>query len=152
MFVPMLLINPTGSIPIVQLSVLDSESPSSHIKMGRALLKLRDSNIAIIGSGFASFHNLRHMFSGATHSPAFKKRNDEWSKAVLDAVMEEDAEVRGKRFEQWRDWPNAYESHPRGGAEHFLPLIVCAGAAGDGQAKSYKDTMVGLDIFSYYWE
>src|ERR1700755_2925454 len=77
-FIPLLLIHPKADIPIIQLSVLDSEDPSTHYKMGQALSQLRDSNIAIIGSGFASFHNLRLMFSGITHDPSFRERNAAW--------------------------------------------------------------------------
>ncbi|OCK75592.1 Extradiol aromatic ring-opening dioxygenase [Lepidopterella palustris CBS 459.81] len=151
-FIPMLLINPSANIPIVQLSVLTSESPTAHFAIGRALSALRESNVAIIGSGFASFHNLRLMFSGAMNDPAFKTRNDAWSKAVGDAVLSEKIEEREEKVARWREWPGAYEMHPKGGAEHFLPLVVCAGAGGEGKGKAYKDRFGGLDMWSYYWE
>ncbi|KAK5156083.1 hypothetical protein LTR04_005700 [Oleoguttula sp. CCFEE 6159] len=151
-FVPMLLIHPAADIPIVQVSVLSSELPSAHFSMGRALSRLRDSNVAIVGSGFASFHNLRIMFSRVAGEPAFRKRNEEWSHAVSGAVKEKDISAREEALSKWREWPGAYEMHPRGGAEHFLPLVVCAGAGGEGQAKSYTDSFMGLDMYSYYWE
>jgi len=151
-FVPMLLVRPEADIPVVQVSVLSSEDPADHLAMGRALRKLRDENVAIVGSGFASFHNLRFMFGGATEQPGFKAKNDEWSRAVTEAAVTKDAKERGHKFEAWRGWPSAYVSHPRGGAEHFLPLVVCAGAAGDEVGKWYTDEYVGLDIYSYYWE
>lgn len=150
-FIPMLLINPAADVPIVQLSVLVSESPADHFRMGRALASLRDSNVAIVGSGFASFHNLRLMFSGIMGDLAFKQRSDAWSKAVGEAVLEKTVEEREEKVKEWRKWPGAYEMHPRGGAEHFLPLIVCAGAGGEGQGGSYKDSFNGLDMYSYYW-
>lgn len=148
----MTLIHPSASIPIIQLSVLRSEDPAAHFRMGQALSKLRSQNIAIIGSGFASLHNLRHMFSGVTRTPTFKSLNEEWSKQVTDAVQTEDVSERGKKFEGWRLWKGAYDMHPRGGAEHFLPLVVCAGAGGEGKAKAFTDEFVGLDMWSYYWE
>lgn len=151
-FVPMLLANPAADIPIVQLSVLDSESPSAHLSMGRALHRLRESNVAVVGSGFASFHNMRHFFSGITYEPDFRARSDRWSEAVGEAMGSERLEARERKVESWREWPGAYEMHPRGGAEHFLPLIVCAGAGGDQKGESYKDAFLGLDIHSYYWE
>ena len=150
-FIPMLLINPAADVPIVQLSVLVSESPADHFRMGRALASLRDSNVAIVGSGFASFHNLRLMFSGIMGDPTFKQRNDAWSKVVGEAVLEKTVEEREEKVKEWRKWPGAYEMHPRGGAEHFLPLVVCAGAGGEGQGGSYKDSYNGLDMYSYYW-
>ncbi|QDS77668.1 hypothetical protein FKW77_003329 [Venturia effusa] len=151
-FVPMLLVNPKADIPIIQLSVLNSEDPATHLKMGHALSSLRNTNIAIIGSGFSSFHNSRLMFSGVTDNPSFRKRNKAWNTAVKDAIEEEDVQKRGEKLAEWRTFPNAYEMHPRGGAEHFLPLIVCAGAGGAGKAKSYTDGFLGLDIYSFYWD
>lgn len=147
----MTLINPNANVPIVQLSVLTSESPSTHYQMGRALSKLRDANVAIIGSGFASFHNIGLLRTGALGDPSFVQRTKAWNDAVSDAVTEKDEKKREEKLLEWRKWPGAFEMHPRGGAEHFLPLIVCAGAAGDEQAKFYDDEFMGLNIFSFYW-
>ncbi|KAF1844190.1 Extradiol aromatic ring-opening dioxygenase [Cucurbitaria berberidis CBS 394.84] len=151
-FVPMKLIDPKAKIPIVQLSVLASESPAQSYAIGRALSTLRSQNVAIIGSGFATFHNLRLMFSGTSDTPQFKQQNVEWSKAVTDAAMTNNDVEREKKFTQWRSWPESFVMHPRGGAEHFLPLIVCAGAAGESAGRNYADDFRGLDMWSYYWE
>jgi aromatic ring-opening dioxygenase catalytic subunit (LigB family) len=147
----MLLIRPQADIPIVQLSVLSSEDPADHYKMGQALATLRDRNIAIIGSGFASFHNLRLMFSGVSSDPAFRVRNAAWNDAITEAVSAADAAKRAEKLKDWRSFPGAYEMHPRGGAEHFLPLIVCAGAGGKGEPEKYTDEFMSLDMYSYYW-
>lgn len=147
----MKIVNPSADIPIVQVSVLKSESPKDHFAMGLALSKLRDSNIAIIGSGFASFHNLGLMFNGGIKDQGFKGRNEAWSKAVTDATTEPNVQEREKKFEGWRKWTGGLEMHPPGGGEHFLPLIVCAGAGGDGKAELYKDEFMGLSMYSYYW-
>ena len=148
----MKLIDPSATTPIVQLSVLASEDPAQSYANGRALSTLRSQNIAIIGSGFATFHNLRLMFSGASSTPEFKKQNTEWSRAVTEAAMTDDDKGRGDKFEHWRTWPAAYTMHPRGGAEHFLPLIVCAGAAGTTSGRKYADDFMGVDMWSYYWD
>ncbi|KAF2995229.1 hypothetical protein E8E13_002410 [Curvularia kusanoi] len=151
-FIPMMLIDPAASVPIVQMSVLASESPSQSFAIGQALASLRAQNIAIIGSGFATFHNLRLMFSGASSTPDFKRANVEWSDAVSDAATTSDIAEREKKFADWRNWPNAYTMHPRGGAEHFLPLIVCAGAGGETVGRKYADDFRGTDMWSYYWD
>ena len=148
----MKLIDPSAKTPIVQVSVLASESASQSYAIGRALNSLRSQNIAIVGSGFATFHNLRLMFSGISSTPDFQKKNTDWSNAVTDAAMTDDVKQRAKKFEDWRQWPNAYTMHPRGGAEHFLPLIVCAGAAGETKGRSYADDFMGLNMWSYYWD
>ena len=151
-FVPMKLIDPQAKIPIVQLSVLASESPSESYAIGRALSTLRSQNIAIVGSGFATFHNLRLMFSPAFSTPQFIQQNTEWSNAVSGAAMTDDDATREKKFAEWRSWPGSYLMHPRGGADHFLPLIVCAGAAGKSAGKKYADEYRGIDMWSYYWD
>lgn len=150
-FVPMLLVRPQADVPIVQLSVLRNEDPAAHYAMGQALAALRDEGVAIVGSGFASFHNLRLMFSGITRDPTFKQKLTEWNDAVTSAVEVPGAKDRDQRFRSWRHWPAAYIAHPNGGAEHFLPLIVCAGAAGDDPGRWYADDYLGMDIHSYYW-
>jgi len=151
-FIPMLLINPKADIPIVQLSVLSSDSPAQHYAMGRALSSLRDSGVAIIGSGMPTFHNLRIMFSGGANDKGFKTRNAQWSETLTNAVKTENSEERGKKFDSWREWIGAKEAHPVGGVEHFLPLIVCAGAGGEGKAESFADDVMGTKQWSYYWK
>lgn len=156
-FVPMTLINPKADIPIVQVSVLKSEDPAQHFAMGRALQKLRDENIAVIGSGFASFHNLAKMGElmmgrqlGGAVSP-FKKRSDEWNDALTGAVSGESTSDRVAALKEWRKFPHADEMHPKYGGEHFLPLLVCSAAGGDEKAGFYKDEFIGIDVFTYYW-
>ena len=147
----MLLINPKADIPIVQLSVMSSDSPAQHYAMGRALSSLRDSGVAILGSGMPTFHNLRLMFSGGANDKGVKTRNAQWSETLTSAVKTEDVEERGRKFDGWRDWVGAKEAHPVGGVEHFLPLIVCAGAGGQDKAEAFGDDVGGTKQYSYYW-
>lgn len=138
----------------MQLSVLTSEDPAAHFRMGRALATLRDANIAIVGSGFASLHNLRLMFSlmrGGDLGVIGKTKT--WNAALKEAVVGEglSLEEREAKLAKWREFPNAYDMHPRGGAEHFLPLLVCVGAGGEG-GQGYVDDFHGVDIWSFFWE
>lgn len=148
----MTLINPSANVPIVQLSVLQSDSPAQHYAMGKALAPLRDSNVAIIGSGMPTFHNLRLMFSGAADNPDIKARNAKWSEQLTSTVKTENSTERGTKLEGWRDWVGAREAHPQGGVEHFLPLLVCAGAGGEGEAGAFGDDVMGTKQYTYYWK
>lgn len=93
---------------------------------------------------------MRNLLSGSTSD--FKARNVEWSDAVTKAAKTKDDKEREQEFRNWREWPNSYLNHPRGGAEHFLPLIVAAGAAGDQGAEEYADEFMGLQMWSYFWQ
>ncbi|KAG8159231.1 hypothetical protein KVR01_010892 [Diaporthe batatas] len=154
-FIPFMLINPAADVPIVQLSVLQSEDPEEHIRMGRALSTLRDSNVAIVGSGFASLHDfalMRPLMSGdASAVGHIKTVTSEFNKVLTDVVQEKDSQERARKLAEWRKFPRAYDIHPRYGAEHFMPLLVCAGAGGDEKAGAYKDDFGGVDIWSYFW-
>ena len=90
----MLLINPKADIPIIQLSVMSSDSIAQHYAMGRALAPLRDSGIAIVSSGMATFHNLRLMFSSSTSNVRFQRRNKEWSDRLTATITKEKSNKR----------------------------------------------------------
>lgn len=49
--------NPLG-VPLVQVSLFSQEDPNMHFALGKAVSKLRDEGVVIIGSGMA-VHNLR---------------------------------------------------------------------------------------------
>lgn len=155
-FVPLKLAIPEANVPIVQVSVLASEDPEKHLRMGRALSSLREKNIAIVGSGFASFHNLRLMMGLRHANPSegadIRAISQEWN-AALNAVLDANKTVeRWQGLTGWRALPGADTMHPPRGGEHFMPLLVCAGAAGEGEGtRRYKDDFMGFDIFTYYW-
>lgn len=124
-FVPLLLAFPSASIPTVQLSLRRSLDAAEHLAIGRALAPLRDEGVLILGSGF-SYHNLRAMVAGGGPDVAGASgRFDRW----LTAAVLADPVERAERLAQWTAAPDARACHPR--AEHLIPLMVAAGAAGD---------------------
>ena len=151
----MALAHPAADVPIVQISVLRSEDPTTHLRMGRALRSLREDNIAIVGSGFASFHNLRAMMAmryGGGDVERIKAISEKWNAALTAAVTAPGSDERWKGMQGWRGLPGADVMHPPRAGEHFMPLIVCAGAAGDEEeTRLYKDDYMGVDIYTYYW-
>lgn len=154
-FIPLLLVHPKADVPIVQVSVLHNEDGTEHIKMGKALATLRASNIAIVGSGFASLHHfgLFRALRGsdkAGRDSIKASTTDPWNDA-LTAAVEESTEGRWDALANWRKIPKADEIHPPGGGEHFMPLVVCAGAGNGDKVRYYKDQYFGQDIYTYYW-
>ena len=58
MFVPLKLIFPDADVPIVQVSLLATLDPKTHIKIGESLAPLREQGVLIFGSG-STTHDLR---------------------------------------------------------------------------------------------
>jgi aromatic ring-opening dioxygenase catalytic subunit (LigB family) len=119
-FVPLKLSWPQAEIPTIQLSLLASLDPESHLRIGRALAPLRDEGVLIIGSGM-SYHNLRGWKDPYADAEG---RFDAWLRETATL----DPEERDRRLSKWNEAPAAKLAHPR--AEHLLPMMVVAGAAG----------------------
>jgi aromatic ring-opening dioxygenase catalytic subunit (LigB family) len=118
-FVPMQVMVPDASVPVLQLSLRTDMDPAAHLALGRALAPLRREGVLIVGSGL-SYHNLRRLGAAAqAPSAAF----DAW---LQDTLAAEPAE-RSQRLTDWERAPSARLSHPR--EEHLIPLLVALGAA-----------------------
>lgn len=121
---PLLLMYPEAQVPVVQLALQPHLGTAHHFALGAALAPIRDEGILIMASGGAT-HNLGRIRGGGNGSaPKWVSAFTEW---LTGAVVEgRSAELVNYR----RIAPYAAENHPS--EEHFLPLIVAAGAAGEG--------------------
>ncbi len=148
MFIPLRCMYPTASLPCVQLSLLRSLDPAEHIRMGRALRKLREKNILVIGSGL-SFHNLRTFFHPDAGIRDKSAVFQEWLLETCTAAAFSENE-RTDRLRHWRDAPEAAFCHPR--EEHLLPLHVCFGMAGEAAAEVvFYDDLMNIPVISLLW-
>jgi aromatic ring-opening dioxygenase catalytic subunit (LigB family) len=142
-FVPLKLTYPDADVKVVQLSLQAGLDPALHLAMGRALAPLRDEGIFIIGSGM-SFHNMRAFGSPRAHDMSFAF--DAW---LRESMLLPPAE-REARLRSWASAPQARLAHPR--EEHLLPLMVCAGAAGDSQGTlGYSGSMMGARLSAFHF-
>jgi len=133
-FVPLKLALPDADIPVVQLSLLTSLDPATHLAAGRALAPLRDEGVLIVGSGM-SWHNMRGF------SPAFTGKSEAFDAWLSQAMT--DPSARDEAIRHWSDGPYAREAHPR--EEHLAPLFVAAGAAeGEPGRHAFRD--VAMDV------
>ncbi len=139
-FIPFMLIYPEAQLPIVQLSLRSDLDATFHIELGRALAPLREEGVWVVGSGM-SYHNLRRFGSAATlPSRAF----DEW---LTGAVLSENVR-RNQLLIHWNEAPEARVCHPR--AEHLIPLMVVAGAAGkDAGKRIFHTELMGAAVSAY---
>lgn len=124
-FVPLVLMYPDATIPVVSLSLKKGYDPLAHIRLGEALALLREEGVLILGSGL-TYHNLRAFgLAGSTASEAFET----W---LTKTVMQPNHKCQEQLLD-WEKAPYARFAHPR--EDHLLPLMVNVGAAGNDTGK-----------------
>ncbi|KAJ3361751.1 hypothetical protein HDU91_003768 [Kappamyces sp. JEL0680] len=139
-FVPLKLVAPEETIPVVQISVLQSQNARELLAYGEALESLRNQNIAIVGSGM-TFHNMQLLMNPSANA---RQANERFEGSLAD-IMVLPLEERKRKLEAWRsELPNALSCHPQGRAEHFSPLLVVAAAGGSDACRVEK-----IDCFTY---
>jgi len=142
-FIPLKLVFPDADVPVVQLSLRRDLDPAAHIAAGRALAALRDEGVLIVGSGM-SFHNMRG-YGDPRYTPV-SAAFDRW----LTAAVQSAPSLRDALLGDWERAPHARDSHPPGGEEHLLPLMVAAGAAGDSVGrKVYSETVMETELSAF---
>jgi 4,5-DOPA dioxygenase extradiol len=119
-YVPLTVMYPEADVPVLQIS-MPALDPEELFELGRALAPLREEGVLVFGSGFLT-HNMRYAFRPGI--PEWARQFDEW---VADALRRFDVGAL-KDFE--RRAPDAAVALPTW--EHYAPLLVCVGAAGDG--------------------
>ncbi|HEU4665558.1 MAG TPA: class III extradiol ring-cleavage dioxygenase [Dokdonella sp.] len=143
-FVPFLLAWPRADVPVVQLSLQAGLDPEAHFAIGRALAPVRDEGVLVVGSGM-SYHNLREFFADDPRVVADAARFDA---ALTHAVEDPEARSRDAQLVDWKRLPAALACHPR--AEHLLPLMVVAGAAGDDPGRrTFHDRVFGKAVSAF---
>ncbi len=123
-WVPLMHMFPEADVPVVELSVQPARGAAHHLALGRALAPLSEHGILIIGSGHAT-HNLRDWMMQVRQPSKlpYVGQFADWLAGRL-AANDSDALV------DWREQgPDAKRAHPTD--EHFLPLLVAYGAAGE---------------------
>ncbi|CAI9108805.1 OLC1v1008496C1 [Oldenlandia corymbosa var. corymbosa] len=138
-WVPLMLMYPEADIPVCQLSVQSSRSGTYHYEMGRALANLKEEGYLIIGSGSAT-HNLRTL-SSSNNVASWALEFDTWLKeALLDGRYDDVNHYEEKA-------PHARTAHPW--PEHFYPLHVAMGAAGEKSKAELIHHSWSAGTFSY---
>jgi 4,5-DOPA dioxygenase extradiol len=133
-YIPLMCMYPQADIPVLQIS-LPSQQPDELFAVGRALAPLRDEGVLVIGSGFLT-HNLRAL--ALRETPAWAHDFDAWS---ADVIARHDVDAL---LDYRRRAPGVRESLPT--HEHFVPVIVAAGAAG-----AAGETAVTFPITGFWW-
>lgn len=143
-FVPLTVAFPKADIPVVQLSLVNTLDPATHIKLGKALEPLRNEGVLIIGSGM-SYHNMRGFMSQNPDTKDNSKKFDDW---LTRTILNSDTNARNQALIKWQYAPAALECHPH--SEHLVPLFIVAGAAGNDQGnQDYSGMIMGVKVSAY---
>jgi 4,5-DOPA dioxygenase extradiol len=126
---------PKRDVPVVQISVQPALGTAHHLAVGRALAPLAERDVLIVGSGHVT-HNLRDWF-GSHGAGATLPYVEAFARWLEDRLVAHDTEAVLAYRERA---PSAARAHPT--EEHFLPLYIALGAAGEAPVveKVYSGT------------
>jgi 4,5-DOPA dioxygenase extradiol len=144
---PLMLMYPRADIPVLQVSIQPDLGPAHHVRLGRALQKLRGEGVLIISSGSFT-HDLSEFRGQSLNEPVPDWVNGfaDWFSDALSAGRIEDLiDYRQKA-------PFARKNHPT--EEHLLPLFASLGAAGanwraEQLHKSATYGILRMDVYSF---
>ncbi|ROR34590.1 DODA-type extradiol aromatic ring-opening family dioxygenase [Inmirania thermothiophila] len=117
-------------MPVLQLSVCPPRDGAFHLALGRALRPLRGAGWLLVASG-GIVHNL-----AALRWDAPEAAPEPWAEAFVHAVEAALAAGDLEALAEPRALPGGRRAHPS--VEHYLPLLVAAGAAGGPMAALYR--------------
>jgi 4,5-DOPA dioxygenase extradiol len=127
-WVPLLRLFPRADVPVLQFSVQPGRCARHHLSLGAAVAPLAAEGVLIVGSGHMT-HNLGEWLRGGTGPSPRTTAFRDWVHARLLAGD----------TEALLDWPHAapYAGYAHPTPEHFLPLFVALGAAGERHAAEW---------------
>jgi len=120
-WVPLRFLYPEADVPVFQLSLPASLDAKQAYALGQALRPLRAEGVLVVGSGSLTHNLYEFRMHDDGHEAEYAREFAAWVRQVVEARDDE-------RLQQaLAIAPHAKRAHPT--AEHFLPLLVAAGAA-----------------------
>jgi 4,5-DOPA dioxygenase extradiol len=138
-WVPLLYLAPEADIPIVQVSMPAGLNTYQAWKLGKALAPLREMNVLIVASGSLT-HNLYEFRGAATQGADYVKEFAAWTAQNLQAGNTD------LLLDYRQHAPSAERAHPTD--EHFLPLLIALGAAGERYATRVVEGGVSYGVLA----
>ena len=144
-WVPLSAMFSDANVPVAQLSLVRQGSPAAHLALGRALAPLREEGVLILASG-AITHNFDWLDWHGESEPLPQAR------AFSDWVGARLAEGDVPAMLDYRATESGSDAHPS--EEHFLPLFVALGAAGDARPVRHQPRFAygSLSMDAYVWQ
>ncbi|QWT19638.1 dioxygenase [Bacillus sp. NP157] len=142
-WVPLRYLRPEADTPVLQVSMPHNLDVDSALALGKALAPLRERGVAVIGSGSLT-HNLREA-RPSRDTEDYAQAFAAWARGAV--LAGDTATLRDYR----RRAPSALRAHPS--EEHYLPLLVAAGAAGNDAAMAIDGGVtygvLSMDCFAW---
>ena len=121
---------PDADVPIVQLSIDETQPAQFHYDLGRRLLPLRDEGVLVIGSGNL-VHNL-HTYAWGKHDP----EPFDWAVRFEAFARERIQKREHQPLIDYEDLgPDAQRSAPT--PDHYLPLLYILGLQQEDDAVAF---------------
>ena len=135
-----------AQLPVTQLSVAPGQGFEAHHRLGQKLADLREEGVLILASGVI-VHNLARADLGKP----MNTRPETWARDFMAAVDEAVAAGDADTLCDPMSLEGAVLSVPT--TEHYLPLLVAAGAAGDDRVQGFASVwrFANLSQHSYRW-
>jgi 4,5-DOPA dioxygenase extradiol len=133
-------------VPIAVVSLDARMDAAHHLAVGRALYGLRAEGVVVFASGSIT-HNLGDVRSRRIDAPV-----EPYAQAFADWVTATVCAGDAEALVGWQDAPQAARAHPT--PEHFVPLLVAAGAGGTRGAgtllhASYTFGVLGMHAYAF---
>ena len=130
---------PDADVPVVQLSVDETQGPEAHFEMGRRLATLREEGVLVLGSGNI-VHNLHAISWGRPAAQPY-----DWAVSFESTVREHlDRGESGPLVRYGSLGEAAALSVPT--PDHYLPFLYVLGTRRPGEPVSYP--VEGIDLGS----
>jgi 4,5-DOPA dioxygenase extradiol len=144
---PLKLIYPEADIPVIQVSIPRGVPESFYWQLGQTLQPLRSQNCLIIASGAAT-HNLNYFRQAREPLQPVMPMAEGFINWLNNAVTTGDRAA----LENYLQAPYGQDNHPS--PEHYLPLLVAAGAGTQAQGEIIHDSVEYgfLSMACYRWD
>jgi 4,5-DOPA dioxygenase extradiol len=149
-WVPLRALFPAADVPVAQVAIQPTLDAAHHLRLGRALAPLAAEGVLIVGSGHMT-HNLGELmqllrsaqtqFGEETAAAEYVESFRNW----VDASLQR--RPGSAPITAWAEQaPHALRAHPT--PEHFLPLLLAYGAAGEAPAVERIDLGVESQLLA----
>lgn len=138
-WVPLTYLYPKADVPVFQISIPADLDATSAFEYGQALTSLAAADVLVVGSGSLT-HNLYEYRSEHGRDSTYAAEFVDW---IRDAVNSGDRERLVRALELA---PHARRAHPT--SEHYLPLVIAAGAASDMLPATVLDGGIAHGVLS----